>query len=97
MKGLLYIRPANTWLAVQACAASCIRPSICGWRAPRRATQSLVFIVDGLDPALIERSYRQWCWLSPIQPFVRWAEIENARLVPESTAMALAMNEGVAT
>jgi G3E family GTPase len=96
MKGLLYDQARDTWLAVHGVRRFLHPPE--HLQSPRASTRdaSLVFIVDGLDPVLIERSYRQWVLTGPDSAARPLAEIEAAYLVPESTAMALAINEGVA-
>ena len=95
MKGILYDEARDTWLAVHGVRRFLHPPEHLSLaRAPTRDA-SLVFIVDGLDPALIERSYRQWVLDEPAPEPRPLAEIDTAHLVPESTAMALAMNEGV--
>jgi G3E family GTPase len=87
MKGLLYDDARDTWLAVHGVRRFMHPPA--HLRLPEAPTReaSLVFIVDGLDPGLIERSYRQWV-LAPPEP--------DAPLMPQSPAMALATNEGTA-
>jgi G3E family GTPase len=95
MKGVLYDEARDTWLAVHGVRRFLHPPEHLA--LPRASTRdaSLVFIVDGLDPALIERSYRQWV-LAERPPEARpLAEIDAAHLVPETTAIALAVNEGV--
>jgi len=96
MKGLLYDEARDTWVAVHGVRRFLHPPE--HLPSGRGATRDacLVFIVDGLDPALIERSYRQWVLAEPDPDARPLAEIDADRLVPESTAMALAMNEGVA-
>ena len=95
MKGLLYDQARDTWLAVHGVRRFLHPPEHLRLaRAPAHGA-SLVFIVDGLDPALIERSYRQWVLAEPDPDARPLAEIDAAHLVPESTAMALATNEGV--
>ena len=93
MKGLLYDQARDTWVAVHGVRRFLHPPEHLPSGRGSTRDASLVFIVDGLDPALIERSYRQWVLAEPdVRPL---AEIDAARLVPEST-VALAMNEGVA-
>jgi len=96
MKGLLYDQARDTWLAVHGVRRFLHPPEHLQLGRGSMRDASLVFIVDGLDPALIERSYRQWV-LAESDPDARpLAKIDAADLVPEFTAMALAMNEGVA-
>jgi G3E family GTPase len=96
MKGLLHDQARDTWLAVHGVRRFLHPPEHLQLGRGSMRDASLVFIVDGLDPALIERSYRQWV-LAESDPDARpLAKIDAADLVPESTAMALAMNEGVA-
>jgi hypothetical protein len=93
MKGLLYDQARDTWVAVHGVRRFLHPPEHLPSGRGSTRDASLVFIVDGLDPALIERSYRQWVLAEPdVRPL---AEIDAARLLPEST-VALAMNEGVA-
>ena len=93
MKGVLYDESRETWLAVHGVRRFLHPPE--HLTLPRAATRardaSLVFIVDGLDPASIEQSYRRWVLADHDAP----AEIEAVHLVPQSTAIPLAMNEGV--
>ncbi len=95
MKGVLYDQPRDTWLAVHGVRRLLHPPEHLNLpHAPLREA-CLLFILDGLDPALIERSYRQWV-LSESDPGARrQTAIQAAHFVPESPAMALAMNEGV--
>jgi hypothetical protein len=95
MKGLLYDQARDTWLAVHGVRRFLHPPEHLALPRASARDASLVFIVDGLDPALIERSYRQWVLDEPVPDNRSLAEIEAAHLVPESTAMALAINEGV--
>ena len=96
MKGLLYDQARDTWVAVHGVRRFLHPPEHLPSGRGSTRDACLVFIVDGLDPALIERSYRQWVLAAPDADARSLAEIDAARLVPESTAMALAMNEGVA-
>jgi len=96
MKGLLYDQARDTWVAVHGVRRFLHPPEHLPPGRGSTRDASLVFIVDGLDPALIERSYRQWVLAEPGPDACPLAEIDAARLVPESTAMTLAMNEGVA-
>jgi G3E family GTPase len=91
MKGLLYDEARDTWLAVHGVRRFLHPPEHLALPHAVRRDASLVFIVDGIDPALIERSYRQWVLAEPGPG----ARIEAAHLVPEFPAMAFAMNEGV--
>jgi G3E family GTPase len=93
MKGLLYDQARDTWVAVHGVRRFLHPPEHLPSGRGSTRDASLVFIVDGLDPALIERSYRQWVLAEP--DACPLAEIDAARLLPEST-VALAMNEGVA-
>jgi G3E family GTPase len=95
MKGLLHDEARDTWLAVHGVRRFLHPPE--HLRLTRASTRdaTLVFIIDDLDPALIERSYRQWVLAEPSSGARPLAEIDAAHLVPESTAMAHAMNEGV--
>jgi G3E family GTPase len=96
MKGILYDEARDTWLAVHGVRRFLHPPEHLQLARPSARDASLVFIVDGLDPALIEQSYRQWVLAEPPSGLRPCTEIESAQPVPESPAMALAMNEGVA-
>ena len=96
MKGLLHDQARDTWLAVHGVRRFLHPPEHLQLGRGSMRDASLVFIVDGLDPALIERSYRQWVLAESDRDARPLAKIDAADLVPESTAMALAMNEGVA-
>jgi G3E family GTPase len=95
MKGLLHDEARGTWLAVHGVRRFLHPPEHLALRRDASRDASLVFIVDGLDPALIERSYRRWVLEEPEPGERPCSGIEVPHLVPESTAMALAMNEGV--
>jgi G3E family GTPase len=95
MKGILYDEARDTWLAVHGVRRFLHPPEHLALPRLSSRDASLVFIVDGIDPALIERSYRQWVLDEPTPDNRPLAEIDAANLVPES--MAPAMNEGVAT
>jgi G3E family GTPase len=95
MKGLLHDQARDTWLAIHGVRRFLHPPE--HLRLPRASTRdaTLVFIVDGLDPALIERSYQQWVLAGPERVRLH-ATIEATHVLPDSPAMALAMNKGVA-
>jgi G3E family GTPase len=65
MKGLLYDQARDSWLAVHGVRRFLHPPE--RLKLPRATTRdaSLVFIVDDLDPALIERSYRRCVSAAP--------------------------------
>ncbi len=87
MKGVLYDEARDTWLAVHGVRRFLHPPAHLVLPRASARDATLVFIVDGLDPALIERSYRRWVlderssWAQPL------AEIDVAHL-GRTTAMA---------
>jgi G3E family GTPase len=83
MKGVLYDEARGTWFAVHGVRRFLHPPEHLSLPRTLPRDASLVFIVDGLDPASIERSYRRWVLSEPR------LHREAAHLVPESTAMAL--------
>lgn len=87
MKGVLYDEARDTWLAVHGVRRFLHPPEHLG--LPRASTRdaSLVFVVDGIDPALIERSYRQWVLDEPAPGARPLAEIDAAHL-GRTTAIA---------
>ena len=89
MKGLLYDEARNTWLAVHGVRRFLHPPEHLQVTRASTRDASLVFIVDGLDPALIEQSYRQWVLGKPRLAARPFAEIEAAYLVPKSAAIAM--------
>lgn len=95
MKGVLHDRARDTWLAVHGVRRFLHPPEHLTLPRALPRDASLVFIVDGLDPASIERSYRRWVLAS--SGAQSRGDVEAIQLVPESTTMARAMNEGVAT
>jgi len=83
MKGVLYDEARDTWLAVHGVRRFLHPPE--HLRLPRASARdaSLVFIAEGLDPALIEQSYRQWVLDEPGVDARALAGIDAPHLVPE--------------
>lgn len=95
MKGVLHDRSRDTWIAVHGVRRLLHPPEHLNLPPASMRDACLLFILDGLDPALIEKSYRRWVLCEPDLDGRPQSAIETTHLVPESPAMAFAMNEGV--
>lgn len=87
MKGLLFDQDRGAWIAVHGVRRFLHPPEHLQLTRPPTRGACLVFITENLDPALIERSYRQWVLSEKDPSAPPCNEAESMQLTREYPAM----------
>jgi G3E family GTPase len=94
MKGLLHDQDRGAWIAVHGVRRFLHPPEHLQLMRPPMRGACLVFITEKLDPALIERSYRQWV-LENEPSALPCNEVETVQLTPEFPCNGPVIHQGV--
>ena len=94
VKGILYDRARDAWIAVHAVRRFLHPPEHLSIRPPARGA-CLVFIVENLDPDLIAHSYRRWVVQDGEPDALPGGEIETVRIAKFSAPLPV-IHQGTA-